>query len=115
MAKDYQNRDVALSDDTVVSEQEEQDRQLGFSMLAKLAIAAVVVASLIICISKLMEFNDIQKQLEADRKKIDYYEEQIGRLKYYINKEVDDEYIAEYVREYLNYHFPDEEIYYNND
>lgn len=113
MAKDYQNHDVSISEDPTLSEQEQEHRE-GMSMLTKLAIAAVVVASLIICISKLMEFNDIQKQLEADRKKIDYYEEQIGRLKYYINKEVD-EYIAEYVREYLNYHFPDEEIYYNDD
>lgn len=114
MAKDYQNHDVAISEDPTLSEQEQEHRE-GMSMLIKLAIAAVVIASMIISISCLMQFNDIQKQLEADRKKLDYYEEQIGRLKYYINKEVDDEYIAEYAREYLNYYFPDEEIYYNDD
>ena len=37
--------------------------------------------------------------------------EKIARLKYYINKEVDDEYIIEYAREYLDMYFPDEEIY----
>ena len=114
MAKDYQNRDVALSDDAVVSEQE-QDSQQGFSMLAKLALAVIVTAALVINIIGLMQLNSLKEDRDELQRQIDDYNEKIARLQYYINGDYDDEFIAEYAREYLNYHFPDEEIYYNND
>ena len=114
MAKDYQNRDVALSDDAVVSEQE-QDSQQGLSMLAKLALASVVIASLVISIVCLMQFNSLKEDRDELQRQIDDFNEKNARLQYYINGDYDDEFIAEYVREHFNYHFPDEEIYYNND
>ena len=114
MAKEYQNHDVVPEEESSVSEHE-QEKQLGFSMLAKLALAAVITASFVIIISRLMQFNELQKEKEEYQKKLDYYEEKIGRLQYYINKEIDDEYIAEYVREHLDKFFSDEEIFYNDD
>jgi cell division protein FtsB len=114
MAKEYQNHDVVPGEEPSVSERE-QEKQLGFSMLAKLALAVAVTASLVISISCLMQFNELQKEKEEYQKKLDYYEKKIGRLQYYINQDMDDEYIAEYAREYLGYYYPDEEIYYNDD
>ena len=114
MAKDYENHDVAFREDDVISEQE-QEKQLGFSMLAKLALAVAVTASLVISIICLMQFNRLKEERDELQKQIDYYNEKIGRLQYYINKDVDDEYIAEYAREQLGFYYPDEEIYYNDD
>ena len=114
MAKDYQKQEVVPGEEAPVSEHE-QEKQLGFSMLAKLALAVAVTASLVISVSCLMKYNELQKEKEEYQKKLDYYEEKIGRLQYYINQEMDDEYIAEYAREYLGYYDPDEEIYYNDE
>ena len=90
------------------------EKSLGKSMLMKVAIASVLVASLIISIANLMVTNQLRDQTDEYQAEIDDYKEKIARLKYYINKEVDDEYVIEYAREYLDMYFPDEEIYYND-
>lgn len=90
------------------------EKRLGKSMLAKVALAAVLVASLVISIANLMVTNQLRAQTDEYQAEIDDYKEKIARLKYYINKEADDEYIIEYAREYLDMYFPDEEIYYND-
>ena len=92
----------------------ETEKSLGKSMLIKVALASVLVASLIISIANLMVTNQLRDQTDEYQAEIDDYKEKINRLKYYINKEVDDEYIIEYAREYLDMYFPDEEIYYND-
>ena len=79
-----------------------------------LALASVLVASLVISIANLMVSNQLRDQTDEYQAEIDDYKEKIARLKYYINKEVDDEYVIEYAREYLDMYFPDEEIYYND-
>ena len=94
--------------------QAETEKSLGKSMLIKVALASVLVASLIISIANLMVTNQLRDQTDEYQAEIDDYKEKIARLKYYINKEVDDEYIIEYAREYLDMYFPDEEIYYND-
>ncbi len=90
------------------------EKGLGRSMLVKVALASVLVASLVISIANLMVTNQLRDQTDEYQAEIDDYKEKIARLKYYINKEVDDEYVIEYAREYLNMYFPDEEIYYND-
>ncbi len=92
----------------------ETEKSLGKSMLIKVALASVLVASLVISIANLMVANQLRDQTDEYQAEIDDYKEKIARLKYYINKEVDDEYIIEYAREYLDMYFPDEEIYYND-
>ena len=92
----------------------ETEKSLGKSMLVKVALASVLFASLIISIANLMVTNQLRDQTDEYQAEIDDYKEKIARLKYYINKEVDDEYIIEYAREYLDMYFPDEEIYYND-
>ena len=90
------------------------EKGLGKSMLMKVALASVLVASLIISIANLMATNQLRDQTDEYQAEIADYKEKIARLKYYINKEVDDEYIIEYAREYLDMYFPDEDIYYND-
>jgi len=92
----------------------DSEKNLGRSMLMKVALAVVLVASLIISIANLMVANQLRAQTDEYSSEINDYKEKIARLKYYINKEVDDEYIVEYAREYLDMYFPDEEIYYND-
>ncbi len=92
----------------------ENERRLGLSMLMKVALAAVVISSLVISISCVMRANQLEKQSRELEQQLDEYNEKIKRLVYYINKEVDDEYIIEYAREYLDLYFPDEDIYYND-
>jgi cell division protein FtsB len=92
----------------------DSEKHLGRSMLMKVALASVLVASLVISIANLMISNQLRDQTDEYQAEIDAYKEKIARLKYFINKEVDDEYIIEYAREYLDMYFPDEEIYYND-
>ena len=97
-----------------VSPAADTEKSLGKSMLMKVALASVLVASLVISIANLMVTNQLRDQTDEYLAEIDDYKEKIARLKYYINKEVDDEYIIEYAREYLDMYFPDEDIYYND-
>ena len=90
------------------------EKNLGKSMLMKVALASVLLASLVISIANLMRTNQLRDQTDEYQAEIKDYKEKIARLKYYINKDVDDEYIIEYAREYLDMYFPDEEIYYND-
>ena len=90
------------------------EKSLGKSMLMKVALATLLVAALIISIANVMRVNQLRAQMEDYRAQIDEYEEKISRLKYYINKEVDDEYIIDFAREYLDMYFPDEDVYYND-
>ena len=94
--------------------QADTESKLGKSMLMKVALATVLVASLVISIANLMVTNQLRDQTDEYQAEIKDYKEKIARLKYYINKEVDDEYVIEYAREYLDMYFPDEEIYYND-
>ena len=97
-----------------IAPKQDPDKSLGKSMLMKVALASVVIAALIISIANLMVTNQLRAQTDEYKAEIDAYKEKIARLKYYINKEVDDEYIIEYAREYLDMYFPDEDIYYND-
>ncbi len=92
----------------------ESEKSLGKSMLMKVALASLLVAALVISIANVMRVNQLRAQIEDYRAQVDEYEEKISRLKYYINREVDDEYIIDFAREYLDMFFPDEDVYYND-
>lgn len=92
----------------------EVEAKLGLSMLGKVALGVVVMVSLIISISCLMKFNQLEeerKALEADLKK---YNDVIGELQDIINSPMDDEYIIQQAKDKLGYYFPDENIYYQD-
>ena len=105
---------LAESETQTLESSTKSEKNLGRSMLMKVALASVLVASLVISIANLMRTNQLRDQTDEYQAEIKDYKEKIARLKYYINKDVDDEYIIEYAREYLDMYFPDEEIYYND-
>ncbi len=92
----------------------ETENKLGMSMLMKIALGVLVLSSLVISISCLMKANQLQRQTTEMKAEITDYNERIKKLKYYINEEVDDEYIAKFAREMLDMYFPDEDVYYND-
>ncbi len=92
----------------------EAETKLGMSMLMKIALGVLVLSSLIISISCLMKANQLNQQAAEMQKEIDEYEERIKQIKYYLNEDVDDEYIIQYARDYLDMYFPDEDVYYND-
>ena len=92
----------------------EGDKKLGVSMLMKIALGVLVISSLIISISCLMQANQLRREAEELQAEVDDYNERIKKLKYFLEDDVDDEYIAKYAREYLNMYFPDEDVYYQD-
>ena len=97
-----------------LQQEAERETKLGLSMLGKIALGVVVMVSLIISISCLMKFNQLEeerKELEADLKK---YNEVIGELQEIINSPMDDEFIIQQAKDILGYHLPDENIYHQD-
>ncbi|MBQ9780607.1 MAG: septum formation initiator family protein [Clostridia bacterium] len=96
------------------AKENEQEAKLGLSMLAKVALGVMVLVSLIISISCLMQFNRLEverKELEAE---LAEYNEAIRELQEIINSPMDDEYIIQQAKDKLGYYFPDENIYYQD-
>ena len=111
---ELQQVEADVKNESPSTNESESESRLGKSMLMKVALASVLIASLVISIANLMITNQLRDQTDEYQAEIKDYKEKIARLKYYINKEVDDEYVIEYAREYLDMYFPDEEIYYND-
>lgn len=92
----------------------ESERRLGMSMLVKVALASVVISSLIISVVCVMTANQLYAEKDVLLTQIDHVEESIKSKLYFLNKPVDDNYIIEFARKYLNMFFPDEDVYYND-
>ena len=90
------------------------EKSLGKSMLMKVAIASVLVASLIISIANLMVTNQLRDQSVEMQAEYEKLKEENRKLQYFLNKEVDEDYIIEYARDVLGMYFPDEDVYYND-
>ncbi len=106
--------EVIKPEEPVAPPARDPEQRLGMSMLMKVALAAVIISSLVISISCVMRANQLRRETEELKEEVDAYNEKIKKLKYYINKDVDDQYIIDYAREYLDMYFPDEDIYYND-
>ena len=75
---------------------------------------ALLVASLVISISNVMRANQLRAQAEEMQAEYDKLKEENRKLQYFLNKEVDEDYIIEYARDVLGMYFPDEDVYYND-
>lgn len=112
----FDGRREILTNDTSneIKADAEVETKLGLSMLGKVALSVLVAVSLIISISCLMRFN----QLETERKELEAelaeYNEAIRELQDIINSPMDDEYIIQQAKDKLGYYFPDENIYYQD-
>lgn len=92
----------------------ESEKSLGKSMLMKVALASVLVAALVISIANVMRVNQLRAQTEELQAEYEKLREENKRLQYFLNKEVDEDYIIEYARDVLGMYFPDEDVYYND-
>jgi len=102
------------SDERAVTPAPESEKSLGKSMLMKVALASLLVAALVISISNVMRANQLRAQAEELQAEYDKLKEENRKLQYFLNKEVDEDYIIEYARDVLGMYFPDEDVYYND-
>ena len=94
---------------------QDPDKSLGKSRLMKVALASVLVAALVISIANVMRANQLRAQAEEMQTEYEKLKEENRKLQYFLNKEVDEDYIIEYARDVLGMYFPDEDVYYNED
>ena len=115
MAQKYDERSEDVGQDLPTTAAEsttpspDSEKSLGRSMLMKVALASLLIASLVISISNVMRANQLRAQTEEMQAE---YENR--QLQYFLNKEVDEDYIIEYARDVLGMFFPDEDVYYND-
>ncbi len=88
----------------------ESEAKLGFSMLTKVTLGIVIIVSLIISISCLMQYNQNQQLVDDLKEDIAQRNEQIKEIQRILNSQEDEEYIIEQAKEKFNMYFPDEEI-----
>ena len=92
----------------------ESEKSLGKSMLMKVALATLLMAALVISIANVMRVNQLRAQSEELKAEYERLREENKKLQYFLNKEVDEDYIIEYARDVLGMYFPDEDVYYND-
>jgi cell division protein FtsB len=80
----------------------------------RLAIAALLIASITVFVTGLMKYSELQKEKEALEQKVDEYENEVEYLEYLLDCPVDYDYIVRMAREKLGLHLPDEIIYHND-
>ena len=103
------------SQDNPATSERENEKSLGRSMLMKVALASLLVAALVISISNVMRANQLRAQAQEMQAEYEKLKEENRKLQYFLNKEVDENYIIEYARDVLGMYFPDEDVYYNDD
>lgn len=109
-----ENRLKVTETETVPPPAPESEKSLGKSMLMKVALATLLVAALIISIANVMRVNQLRAQSEELKAEYERLREENKKLQYFLNKEVDEDYIIEYARDVLGMYFPDEDVYYND-
>ena len=103
------------SQDSPAPSERENEKSLGRSMLMKVALASLMIAALVISISNVMRANQLRAQAQEMQAEYEKLKEENRKLQYFLNKEVDENYIIEYARDVLGMYFPDEDVYYNDD
>ena len=105
---------VSIQDTQTPNDVAEKDAKLGFSMLSKVTLAIVIIVSLVISISCLMQFNQNKQDIEDLKKDLQKRNEYIREMQDILNSEMDDEYIIEQAKDKFGHYFPDEEIFYQD-
>ena len=70
------------------------EKRRGVSLFARVALAAVVVASLIISVSSIMRFNELEEQKRELQAEIEHCNDDISEKQQLLNAPVDRDYIA---------------------
>lgn len=91
-----------------------EDRGVGVSMLTRLALAVVVIVSLIICITSLMRYNKLEEERAELQAQIDAFDKDIAEKEYLIDAPVDENYIVRIARDRFGLFFPNEVFHVND-
>ena len=110
----YKDELQVTREDPPVAPKQDPDKSLGRSMLMKVALASVLVVALVISIANVMRANQLRAQAEEMQAEYERLREENKKLQYFLNKEIDEDYIIEYARDVLGMYFPDEDVYYND-
>lgn len=78
----------------------EGETRLGMSMLSKVVLAVVVLVSLIISITCVMQFNRLEEEKDRLEAQLKVNNEMIAELQYWQNHPVDEQYIEEFADRY---------------
>ncbi len=116
MSNTDREQPVVVSEETTdaAPRSAEAEKKLGLSMLTKIALGALVISSLIICITSIMIYNQNKREVVETQEEKTKYTELVKKLKYYLDEDVDDEYIEDIARDLYDMFYPDEDVYYND-
>lgn len=89
-----------------------EERQ-GLSVLARAALGVVVVTALIISVTSVMRYNELEARKRELRAQVEACDEDIAELQYLINAPMDESYVTRVAREKLHLCYPDEDLYYS--
>ncbi len=78
-----------------------------------IAVIVIIVLSIYLLINLRVRVNEQLESIESFGKLLDEQREKVAKLQYELDRPIDDEYIIEIAREKLNYHLPNEIIFYN--
>lgn len=91
-----------------------QEKSLGISMLARVAIGVAVVVSLVISVTSVMRYNRLEEEKRELEAELAAKNEEIEEMKHLLDSPLDADYIIKIARERLGLYFPDEVVYYSN-
>ncbi len=84
------------------------------NMFIKIAVAVFLAFCIISIIKLQVEFNELSREKDVLEQNIREYSDTIASLKEQLEEPYDEEYIKRVAREMLNYHMPEEIIFYND-
>lgn len=114
MHMNHQEGKNELSEQALPPVDADSEKRRGLSLLSRVALACVLVASLIISVTSIMRHNELEAQKLELQAEIERYEEENRELEYLVKAPVDDDYIARMARERLGLHYPGEDVYYSH-
>ena len=86
----------------------------GSNFFLKIAMALFIVFAIVLIVQLQLQFNELKSNKDELEQQITDYEEQIAELQYELDLPLDEEYIMRVARKKLNYHLPDEIVFYND-
>ena len=86
----------------------------GSNFFLKIAMALFIVFAIVLIVQLQLQFNELRESKEEIEQNITDYKEQIAELQYELNLPMDKEYVRRVARRKMNFHLPDEIIFYND-
>ena len=80
----------------------------------KLVFAVFMIFCIYMILRLQLQFNNLNEQRKALRSQVDDMKYRNEELRSELNEEIDEDYMIKVAREKLDYHMPDEIIYYND-